>query len=177
MRCLVAGVSLASIALSGAAAARADDISFLSGGAGAGGPGVAARVSLNAIRGRTYHGIRLAAAEEFAILGPTPSESVRDFGAMIGRASAGTRGLGYAAVGLGVVQSVRRGAMIAPGIWFVGPRHERIEQLTLGVPFELGAILHKGPVGVGASLFGNVNKSRSFVAVALTLQLGRMRAP
>jgi hypothetical protein len=58
---------------------------------------------------------------------------------------------------------------------FVGPRHERVERRTLGVSFEARTMLNAAPVGLGLVLFGNVNRESSFAAVALTVQLGKLR--
>lgn len=163
------------IALGHAATARCGDLVFVNGGLGAGGPGIAGTLSLNVVRGETAYGLRTAGVSEFEIFGPSPSESATDFALLIGRASRSRHGLSYAMAGLGVVHSIRRGRMTQPAIWFVGPQHERIQRTTLGLPFEAGAILHAGVIGLGVSLFGDFNPAQSFLGVALNVQLGKMR--
>jgi len=163
------------IALCDPRAAHCGDVVFANGGLGVGGPGIAGTLSLNLVRSETFYGMRIGAVSEFEIFGPSPSESVTDYSLLVGRASRSRHGLTYVAAGLGLVQSVRRGRIIEPAVWFFGPRHERIERVTLGVPVDMAAILHAGPIGIGVSLFGNFNTAQSFVAAALTVQLGKMR--
>lgn len=163
------------IMFGGPAAARCGDSAFLSGGLGAGSLGLAGTASLNVVRGQRLYGLRVAAVEEFNIFGPSPSESASDWALLIGMASASRRGLRFAAAGLGLVRSVRRGRQIHPGGWFlVGPQHERLERLTLGIPFDLHGILHLRGCGLGLSLFGNVNAANTFAGVALTVHLGKI---
>lgn len=174
-RSLAVALATGWIALCGSPAARCGDVVFANGGLGAGSLGIAGTLSLNVVRGERLYRVRTAAVSEFEFFGPSPSESVTDFALLAGRASRSRHGISYVAAGLGLVQSVRRGQVIEPAVWFFGPRHEKIARVTLGVPFDLGAILHAGPFGVGVSLFGNFNPEESFVAAALTVQLGKMR--
>lgn len=65
--------------------------------------------------------------------------------------------------------------MTSPGVWFFGPQHEKIYRTALGLPFEAGAILHVGVIGLGVSFFGDFNTAQSFAGVALNVQLGTLR--
>lgn len=92
------------IALGHPATARCGDLVFVNGGLGAGDLGIAGTLSLQVVRGRTLWGLRAASVSELNILGPSPAESVTDFGLLVGRASPSRHGLTYAAAGLGLVQ-------------------------------------------------------------------------
>ncbi len=155
--------------------ARAQDLVFLNGGVGAGTLGLAGTASLSVVHGRTLYGVRLGTVEEFNLFGPTPSEFATDYAVLVGRVSRGRRVLRYGAVGLAAVRSVRRGRLIRPAAWLSGAEHERIERTTVGVPVELGVILHGGGAGIGVMMFGNASPAGSYVAAALTLHVGKMR--
>ena len=163
------------LVLAGPTAGRCDDAVFVTGGLGAGSVGLGGTASLNIVHGKTLCAFRVASLEEFNIFGPSPNLSATDFGVMIGRASRSRHGLSYAAAGVGLVHSVTRGRLVQPGVWFFGPEYERIERTTVGIPVELGAIAHVGVIGIGVSLFGDINPAQSFVGLALTVPLGKLR--
>jgi len=149
--------------------ARAAD-GFVSAGLGAGSGGLGWNLSGKLVAGRLLFGLRLAAVEEFEILGPAPPESVKDYGLLVGLASRQGNLLQYGAVGVGVARSVHRGQVIGSGLF--GPRHERLEDTAVGVPLEAGVVLHGRHFGIGVSLFGNLNRAESFFGVSLTLHVG-----
>jgi len=149
--------------------ARAGD-GFLSGGLGVGGQGLGWNASGKLVAGRLLFGLRVCTLEELTILGPSPSESVRDYGVLIGLAEGHGSLLRYGGVGVGFARSVRRGRVT--GSHLFGSTHERLEETAFGGPFEAGIVLHGSTVGVGVGLFGNLNSAESIVGVSLTLNLG-----
>lgn len=155
--------------------ARCEDQVYVSGGVAAATAGPGGTASLNLERGRTLFSLRLARFEEFVILGPTPVETSSDIALMAGRVSRGKRGSHSAAAGLGLAQCVRRGSLLSPGIWFVGPQYERLERSALGLAFEAQATLHGSVAGIGLGVLGNLNTAGSFVGLALNVRLGKLR--
>jgi hypothetical protein len=177
MRTILACGVGACLVLGAPASGRCDigepSVAFVAAGAGIGFGGVAEVVSLNVSRGRLIYIARWSRTEEFLIFGPYPAESDTDYGVLVGWSSRSRRHVSSAAVGLGVVKSVRRGELLEPG-WF-GDRYDRLDRTTLGVPIDLKTTANLGPVGVGVNMFGNVNAKGSFAGLALTVQLGKMR--
>jgi hypothetical protein len=109
--------------------------------------------SVEILRGKTLFEVRTAGVTELSLLGPS-DESTADVGLMIGRAERSRHGIGSAAIGLGLVHSVRS--------WGVG------------VPVEVATSIHGSNFGVGVSLFGNLS-ANSFAGAALTISVGKMR--
>lgn len=153
----------------------AGDVVFASAGVGGGSQGLAGVVSLNFSRGRLFYVLRMSRTEEFSIFGPSPIQSDTDYAVLVGRSSRSRRSVKSAAVGIGLVRSVRRGALIQEGFWFFGPQHERLDRVTVGLPIDLKATANVRGIGIGVNLFGNLNTKGSFAGVALTLQLGKLR--
>jgi hypothetical protein len=136
---------------------------------------MAGTAAVNVVRGRRLYQVRAAAVEEFELFGPSPAESASDVALLIGKVTRHRHGLSSGAIGLGLARSVRRGREIQPAFWFVGPVHERIERHGLGVAFQASTMLNARVAGLGVTAFGNVNSTNSFMAVALTAQLGKLR--
>jgi hypothetical protein len=146
---------------------------FASGGLGVGSKGIAAIASLEAHRKGILFVARTAIVEEFTIFGPSPAESASDYGLMIGKAAAGRHGIRSAAVGIGLVRSVRRGPLVSRN--FFSSRYQKLERYTVGVPFEVMWGVHIQGIGIGVTGFGDVNAADSFAGLAFTLQLGKLR--
>lgn len=173
-RALVRVFVTVAVVAGGAEVARGKDLVFASGGLGGGSRGLARFASLTFIRGSTVFSVRASMMYEFSIFGPSPSESASDVGLLFGRALRKGRVASYAAAGIGYVHTVRRGRLISDPPFF-GREHERIETRTIGIPVDLRLTVNAKGVGIGLSLFGNVNREDSFAGAALTLQLGRVR--
>lgn len=148
---------------------------YVAGGVAAGTHGPGGTASLNVVNGRMLWTLRLARFEEFVIFGPTPVETSTDIALMAGRVSRGRRSSQSAAVGLGFAQCVRRGRELSPGIWFVGPQHERLERSAPGLAFEAQATFHGSVAGIGLGVLGNLNTAGSFMGLALNVRLGKLR--
>lgn len=169
---LLAGVVLTATAVS----ARAEDSTSVSASLGWGSgidDGMGWSLSASGVRGPLFLGLRAGGVEEFVILGPSPAESIRDLGILVGYASNDHLALRYAAVGVGSVRSVRRVGEGRAGLF--GSTYERGEKTTIGVPFEFGIVRHGEHFGLGVTASGNLNSATSYVALSLTVHVGQLR--
>lgn len=164
-----------SLALGPARQASAGDLVYVSAGGGPSDGGIGGLLSLSVVRESRVLGFRIATSQEFEIFGPVPSEGSSDYAFLIGKASRGRFHLSTVTTGIAWVQTVERGRVIQPGVWFFGPVHERIERHTIGVPFDVATSVHLQGVGLGLHLFGNLNTARSFGGLAVSVQLGKVR--
>ncbi len=118
--------------------------------------------SVEILRGKTLFEVRTAGVTELSLLGPS-DESTADVGLMIGRAERSRHGIGSAAIGLGLVHSVRSLRLV-----------HSVRSWGVGVPVEVATSIHGSNFGVGVSLFGNLS-ANSFAGAALTISVGKMR--
>lgn len=113
--------------------------------------------------------------EEFNILGPSPSESVGDFGVLFGIHTKASYGLASISGGISIVGGVRRGKFINSSVWF-SSKYEELNFITVGVPIEGQLFWTPFPyLGFGIYTFADLNKERSFAGALLCLQLGVLR--
>ena len=126
--------------------------------------------------------LRYVHIEEITIFGPSPSESVSDLGALYGIITKGKYGFASLSGGISFVRGVRRGKLLSSGggwgwSWFGSSEtYEELTFHTFGIPIE--AQLFWTPLsflGIGIYAAGNLNSQRSFAAVLLCLQLGKLR--
>jgi hypothetical protein len=173
---LLFGMSIASLPTArGEAVPAPANAVFASFGLGQGSRGIAGVLSLNVDRGRRAYILRVASTSEFTFFGRAPDEENDDYAFLVGRRG-GTGSHHYsAAVGLGVVRTIRRGAELRPPDWFFGGRYERLEHYAPGITVDLAAGLNAHGIGVGLDVFGDVNEGASFVGLALTIQVGKLR--
>lgn len=146
----------------------------LSGGLGVGSlDGLAAQFSLAVpLSGGDLIG-RAAGTSEFTIFGT--SETSQDIAVLYGRRSSGSKGWVRAAGGLGVAYGVRRGEQL-PGACFFGCSYEQERHSTLGLAVQVDAVWAPiSSLGLGLSLFGNLNQPGPFGGVTLNLYLGQVR--
>jgi hypothetical protein len=162
-------------AATGQAESRIGDVAFASAGFGFGSDGLGGVHSLTASHHGILYGLRTSTTSEFEIFGPTPALSSTDYAFLVGKISGGRHSFTSAASGIALVHSVRRGELLEPGYWFIGPSYERIDRVTIGLPLDLRATANLVGVGVGVNLFANLNPAGSFAGLALTLQLGKLR--
>jgi hypothetical protein len=174
-------VSLAVLAAGGSSRAWAEGTegqgAYVSAGLGAGGEGLAGLVSLGYREDDRLITVRVAKTEELNIFGPSPSQSRSDASVLYGLIMPGRGGFTAVSAGLGVVHSVSRGEYVrSTGAGFFGPvEHERISRTTVGLALSGKAVLSTRHAGVGLEAFGNVNPKASFVGLALTLDVGKLR--
>lgn len=141
-------------------------------GMGTGSRDIAGHLSLWIQKDHHAIAIRSAGASDFNILSPSDSES--DLAVLYGRRGRSARTWGRIGVGPGVVQTVRSG----PGYdcsWFVCS-YDRVRETTVGLAFQAdGTLAFSRFLGLGISIFGNLNSAGSFGGAALTIHLGAVR--
>lgn len=125
--------------------------------------------------GRSLASVRFIYNEEFNILGPSPSESVWDFGALYGINAKGSLVFASVSGGVSFVTGVRRGKYLGSSGWF-SSNYESEPFVTVGIPVE--GQLFWTPLnflGIGFYGFANLNPEKSFVGALLSIQLGKLR--
>ena len=165
----------ASSGWSGSRDADAPTVVFTSLGSGFGTQGLGGVASLNVGRGPLVYVLRASTTTEFEIFGPSPDQSDTDYSVLVGKRSGHGRTFSSIAAGIGLVRSVRRGALLAPPGWFFGGAYERLDRVTVGLPLDFKATANLPGIGIGVNVFANLNTRASFVGVALTVQLGKLR--
>lgn len=118
--------------------------------------------------------LRFMLNEEFSLF--DFDEKFYDIGLMYGKSKTfeWTKISAYA--GIGVFAGILQGDYIGPGSggWFSPNEYEKKKFTTYGIPLELEfSILPKQLLGIGISLYSNVNKVNSLYGVALKLEIGR----
>jgi hypothetical protein len=127
--------------------------------------------------------VRATYNEELTIFGPSPSEQAWDVGVMYGRIAKSKYGFASISAGLGLVGGVKRGRYLDDDFqgrygWFaiVIDRYEKIDFLTLGIPAEIQAFWTPfSKLGIGITLFGNLNPEKSFAGLLVSIQIGDLR--
>lgn len=120
--------------------------------------------------------IRSLHVEEFALSFseprfPSPAEKETDFAVLYGRSLHAGSGYNAFSIGLGLVNSVHRGALLNQAPY--GLDYETVKITSLGVSLDIQMFLTPCRYfGLGISLAGNLNPTRSFGAFILCLQLG-----
>jgi hypothetical protein len=146
----------------------------LTGGGSGGGP--AGFASLSIERGPLLVSLRAASSSELIILGPSPAESVSDYGALVGTVIHAPHVSLSIAAGISMFQSVTRGSLLSAGgdCIFCSQDYAPIRKSGVGVPFALTVLFHGAYAGGGFSLFGNVNDGLSYVGFGLTVSGGKL---
>jgi hypothetical protein len=147
---------------------------FVAGGAGG---GLAGFASASVEKGPFVVSLRMAGMSELNILGPTPTENVTDFGALVGGVARGEYVSLSAEVGISMVDSVKRGKLLSDGgdCIICAGTYEAVGKTGVGVPFAVTLTLH-GAHGAGdLSVFGNINHAYSYVGVGVGFSVGMLR--
>jgi hypothetical protein len=153
-----------------------DSGTYLSGGLGAGGSGLALVGAVGSRRGDRLLTVRVARTEESDLLGPLPSESRSDAAVLYGLIRTADHGFLTMSGGLGVVHSVRRGEELrSRGTWLGGDTYDAVSDTTVGLALSAKAVLSTHRAGIGVECFGNLNPKVPFVGLALTLDIGELR--
>jgi len=133
---------------------------------------ICGRIGISHQRDDNVFTIRSLHVEEFALsFGeprfPSPAEKETDFAVLYGRSLHAGSGYNAFSIGLGLVNSVHRGALL------YGLNYETVRITSLGVSLDIQMFLTPCRYfGLGISLAGNLNPTRSFGAFILCLQLG-----
>jgi hypothetical protein len=95
---------------------------------------------------------------------------------LVGRIVPGRYGFVTASAGLGLVHSIKRGQYLRSDPGFLGAvYHERLSETTAGVALSAKAVLSTRYAGVGLEGFANLNPKASFVGLAMTVDVGKLR--
>ncbi len=147
---------------------------WLSLGIGGGSGGGALSGGLSCEAGPGLVTLRYVHNEEFDLLGPSPAESVHEFGILYGIMRKSPIGHIAFSGGIGFVGGVRRGRLLARE--FLSSKYERQTYQAIGAAFDYEAVWT--PVsflGIGLNIPANLNSEQSFIAFQLNLQLGSLR--
>ena len=135
--------------------------------------GVAAQGSLSVPVGGGDLLARVAGTTEFTLF--SKSETSRDIAILCGRRSSGSKTWVRAAAGLGVAYGLRRGRQLK-GICWLGCSYEEERHSTVGLALQFDAVWAPlRSLGLGLSLFGNMNGPGSFGGATLALHMGQVR--
>ncbi|MBI1807287.1 MAG: hypothetical protein HYR76_09590 [Ignavibacteria bacterium] len=156
---------------------KSHEFGWVSFGGGIGGPGWGGDVHLSYQRDKLWISARVLGVSEITILGPTPAESVGDIAFMCGWPFSSDHPNGGVSIGISYVKIVRRGRYLGRGSGFFSEdRYEEIKSNTFGLAGDLQVIKPIFPIlGVGLSVSGNLNSERSYVALFVTFQMGKLK--
>ncbi len=116
--------------------------------------------------------LRSAVCPEFTLF-VSPAESIWDVGLLYGTCRKFRSGSASVSIGLGYVGNVRRGRLISQS--FLNSTYESTTWYSIGFPFEAQLFwVPTGFFGIGASCYGDISTSRSFIALAIALRWGRL---
>ena len=139
--------------------------------------GLSAGLSYSLQNGKHLTTIRSTYNEELVIFGPSPAESIWDIGVMYGRGAKSKYGFASIAAGLGLVGGVKRGSYLGhTGGWFGTDWYTENDFFTLGIPAEIQAFFTPFSIlGIGVTLYGNLNFEKSFAGLMFCIQIGNLR--
>lgn len=135
----------------------------------------------NLVFDSTQYKLRTLLHDEFLLFGPSPSEKYYSVGALIGKGIY-TRFIQIqVSAGLGVTGGITRGDLLYTepigGGWFDFSDRRRFEEkrfFTPSIPIEIDLLITPFKfVGVGFSLFGELNPKRPLYGAALKLGIGK----
>ena len=143
----------------------------LTAGVGPATRGFGGQISVWGSKGLHSVGLRSASSFDLNIFGPSSSET--DIALLYGRRSGSGSTWGRIAAGPAFVESIQDGE--ATDCAFFICSYENVVERTVGLALQVdGVWAFSEPVGLGASLFGNLNPSSSFFGLAVSLHLGKV---
>jgi len=156
---------------------------WINGGLGVSSAGLSSGVGFSHQTGKQLITVRSTYNEELNIFGPSPAERVWDVGVMYGRIAKSKYGFASVSAGLGLVGGVKRGTYLGDNLdddygWFVIKidRYEKDKFVTLGFPAEIQAFWTPlSKLGIGITLYGNLNPEKSFAGFLVSIQIGNLR--
>jgi len=137
---------------------------------------------VNLIFDSTLYKLRFLNQQEFDLFGPDPLEEFYSVGMMIGKGFAGKFVQIQFSGGLGITGGIKRGELLytepSSGWFDIGdPRHfERDRFISPSIPLEIDILIM--PIkylGVGVSLFGDLNLKRPMYGFVFKFGLGKLR--
>jgi len=139
-------------------------------------------LSVNLFKDTTFYKIKYTRNEEwdFSFSGPRPEEKYNSISLMIGKGFSRKHIQLQYLGGLGITGGIKRGKFIkrTGQYLFFGPYdvYEEDKFITLSIPLEVGLTFKPGKyIGIGGTLFGDLNKVRPYYGLALKLSVGKLR--
>ena len=127
-------------------------------------------------RGRYMH------HDEFNMFGPDPSENFHELGLLAGKTFYSKYLSLDVSAGLGIISGIRRGDFLymeESSGWFdfSDPRHYEKDLFFLpAIPLSIDASFKPVPyLGIGLSLYGNLNPSRPLCGIGFRIMAGKLR--
>ncbi len=117
--------------------------------------------------------------EEFNVFVPSPTETTKEFGFLIGKSLNYMFGYFSFSGGIAYTNLVRRGVLQSGGYSFMGDGRE-FEHLTfegLGVPLKISIVLKIANVGIGLHFTLNMNKLEYIFGFSPTIYVGTYNKP
>ena len=136
-------------------------------------------IGINRLTNSTHYAMRYRRLSEGSIVnfgGPSPSEEYGSIGLMFGKGSSKKSYQSHFLGGLGVTGGITRGKYIrtVQGIFGSIEYYEKEKFLTPSIPLEIGFLVKPSKnLGIGITLFGDLNLTRSYFGIALNLSLGK----
>ena len=130
----------------------------------------------------TFYKIKYSRIEEVSdywFTGPRPEERYNSFSLMIGKGFSRKHIQLQYLGGLGITGGMKRGKFIKKtGLWLITSYdvYEEDKFITLSIPLEVGFTYKPGKsIGIGVTLFGDLNQVRPYYGLALKLSAGKLR--
>ncbi|MDD2565086.1 MAG: hypothetical protein PHU27_12805 [Salinivirgaceae bacterium] len=143
--------------------------------------GFSSNVSFNMLNKSLLYKIRYMIHDELVIFNVTPSEKYQEVGMLIGTGYSVKWFQCFVSGGIGLISGTQRGDILytTPSDWFSlgGTNYYEMDKfITPSIPIELELTLK--PIkymGVGFSLYGNLNLKQSLYGFTIKLGIGKMR--
>lgn len=138
--------------------------------------GFCGRIGISHQRGNEVFTIRAFRIEESITSlveprSPIPEEKETEFGVLYGRRFGAGAGCNAFSIGLGLVNSLHRGALLNQPPY--GLNHEAVKITSVGVSLDIQIFFTPFRYfGIGLSLAGNLNPTRSFGGFLICIQAG-----
>ena len=137
---------------------------------------IAAEFAFNLIKGKSILKTRILAVSEFNILAGGNESSI-NIGALIGKHHSTKFFKASYLAGLGITTGQERGKKIGTtGGWLSFNRYEMNNFTSISIPIEVNLVLKPMKfIGIGLTLFGDINAKRSSYGLLLKLEVGKLR--
>ncbi len=143
--------------------------------------GFSPMIGLNVYFQKILYRIRYTHAYEFDLFGPTPSENLYSYGALIGKGLSNDKINVTFSAGLGITTGVIRGdfkeARSSGGLLsFRNEEYEIVNVFTPSIPLEIDMLLKFTKFfGAGFTIFADLTLKRPYLGWAIKLSIGKLR--
>lgn len=157
------------------------DVGIGSYGAGPESTGFSPMLGINLYHKQILYRIRYTHAYEFELFGPTPSENLYSFGALVGKGFSNDKINFIFSAGLGITTGVIRGefkeAQSSGGLLsFRNEVFEKVNVFTPSIPLEIDMLLKFTKFfGAGFTVFADLNFRRPYLGWTIKLGIGKLK--